>query len=116
MKNLWAPLALMVTLLGLEMAAADDWPQAMGLLRCRGAENGTRIWERDLPKKDGADIPVWGHSGHPLVFKNKVYCANRPLIILGEVIYGNDIRTSSLMAVDHQGWQTSLNHAGSHSW
>jgi outer membrane protein assembly factor BamB len=47
---------------------------AMGHLRCLDAETGTRIWEHNLPKKYGADIPIWGHSGHPLVFKNRVYC------------------------------------------
>lgn len=47
---------------------------AMGNLRCLDAANGNMIWEHDLPKKYRADIPIWGHSGHPLVFKDKVYC------------------------------------------
>ncbi|MFP6864809.1 MAG: hypothetical protein VCA35_02620, partial [Roseibacillus sp.] len=46
---------------------------AMGHIRCHNAEKGDVIWEHNLPRKYRADVPIWGYSGHLLIFKTKVY-------------------------------------------
>jgi outer membrane protein assembly factor BamB len=45
----------------------------MGHLTCLDAKTGKLVWERDLPKKYGAAVSIWGHSGHPLVHGDTVY-------------------------------------------
>ena len=46
----------------------------MGHLTCLDAKTGKKIWEKDLPKVYEADIPIWGHSAHPLVHGDTIYC------------------------------------------
>ncbi len=46
----------------------------MGNLTCLDAANGKVTWSKDLPKTYKADVPIWGHSGHPLVHGDTVYC------------------------------------------
>lgn len=40
---------------------------AKGLLTCHDAANGRVIWQRDLLKEVGAELPMWGFSGSPIV-------------------------------------------------
>ena len=47
---------------------------AMGDLRALDAEKGTLIWSKDFKKDFNAKTPVWGFTGHPLVYKNLVVC------------------------------------------
>lgn len=45
---------------------------AEGDLRCLDLKTGKLIWERNLPKEFGAETPIWGYVGHPLVDGQKV--------------------------------------------
>lgn len=40
---------------------------AKGLLTCHEADNGRVVWQRDLMKEVGAQLPMWGFSGSPIV-------------------------------------------------
>ena len=45
---------------------------AMGDLYCLDADKGTVIWSKNLPKAYGADVPLWGYAGHPLIYKDTI--------------------------------------------
>jgi outer membrane protein assembly factor BamB len=47
---------------------------AMGNLSCLDAEKGTLLWSKDFPKNYGAQVPIWGFAGHPLVEGDKLIC------------------------------------------
>lgn len=47
---------------------------AMGDLRALDAEKGTLLWSKDFKKDYNAKTPVWGFTGHPLVYKDLVVC------------------------------------------
>lgn len=47
---------------------------AMGDLFCLDAESGKVIWSKNLPQAYGAQVPLWGYAGHPLVYKNLLIC------------------------------------------
>ncbi|MFO0936523.1 MAG: PQQ-binding-like beta-propeller repeat protein [Gemmataceae bacterium] len=47
---------------------------AMGNLLCLDAEKGKVIWSKDLVKEYATKVPMWGFSGHPLVYKNLLIC------------------------------------------
>lgn len=47
---------------------------SMGDLRVLDANKGTLIWSKDFKKDYGAKTPMWGFTGHPLVYKNMVIC------------------------------------------
>ena len=47
---------------------------AMGDLHVLDAEKGTLVWSKDFKKDYKAKTPLWGFTGHPLVFKNLVIC------------------------------------------
>ena len=47
---------------------------AMGDLFCLDATDGTLIWAKNFPKSYGAQVPMWGFCGHPLVYKNLLIC------------------------------------------
>jgi len=49
---------------------AGGWLYAMGAeatLTCLDAATGELIWQRDLVEEIGAEVPMWGFSGSPLV-------------------------------------------------
>lgn len=45
-----------------------------GNLCCLKASSGEVVWKKDFAKDYGAKTPLWGHSAHPLVDGNKLYC------------------------------------------
>ena len=47
---------------------------AEGKLACLAAKSGEVIWKHDLNKEYGAQTPMWGHSAHPLVNGDVLYC------------------------------------------
>ena len=47
---------------------------AEGNLTCLDAETGGVVWNRDLMSDYNTKTPIWGHSAHPLVDGNKVFC------------------------------------------
>lgn len=47
---------------------------AMGDLHVVDAEKGTLIWSKDFKKDYNAKTPMWGFTGHPLIYKDKVIC------------------------------------------
>src|SRR5882672_7076378 len=47
---------------------------AEGNLFCLGAKHGKVLWSHDFRKELGAQTPLWGFSGHPLVDGNKLIC------------------------------------------
>lgn len=46
---------------------------AEGDLICLNTGNGDVIWQRNLPKSFGADVPIWGFSAHPLIDGDTLY-------------------------------------------
>jgi outer membrane protein assembly factor BamB len=38
-----------------------------GVLKCLDASTGRRLWSRDIKADSGAQVPMWGFSGSPLV-------------------------------------------------
>jgi outer membrane protein assembly factor BamB len=47
---------------------------AMGDLFCLNAVTGKPIWSKNFPKDYEAAVPLWGFSGHPLVYQNQLIC------------------------------------------
>jgi outer membrane protein assembly factor BamB len=47
---------------------------AEGNLYCLSSKDGAVIWSRDFKKDLGAQTPVWGFSGHPLIDGQKLIC------------------------------------------
>ncbi|QEL18673.1 PQQ-binding-like beta-propeller repeat protein [Limnoglobus roseus] len=47
---------------------------AMGDLYCLDAGTGQVVWSKNFPKDYAAKPPMWGFSGHPLVYKNLLIC------------------------------------------
>jgi outer membrane protein assembly factor BamB len=47
---------------------------AMGDLRCLNAESGSLVWSKSFAKDYGAETPIWGYAGHPLVYGDQVIC------------------------------------------
>jgi outer membrane protein assembly factor BamB len=47
---------------------------AMGNLHVLDAEKGTLVWSKDFKADYKAKTPLWGFTGHPLVYKNLVIC------------------------------------------
>jgi hypothetical protein len=45
---------------------------AKGILNCLDARTGKRFWHHDLTSEASATVPLWGYSGSPLVFGDKV--------------------------------------------
>lgn len=46
----------------------------MGDLFCLDAGTGAVVWAKNFPKEYAAKVPMWGYSGHPLVYKNLLVC------------------------------------------
>jgi outer membrane protein assembly factor BamB len=46
----------------------------MGDLRVLNADSGSLLWSKDFKKDFKAKTPIWGFTGHPLVYKNLVIC------------------------------------------
>ncbi|HJZ93827.1 MAG TPA: PQQ-binding-like beta-propeller repeat protein [Gemmataceae bacterium] len=46
----------------------------MGDLRVLDADKGTLLWSKDFKKDYKSKTPMWGFTGHPLVYKNLVIC------------------------------------------
>jgi outer membrane protein assembly factor BamB len=46
----------------------------MGHLTCLDAATGNTVWKTDLRTAYAAEVPLWGYSGHPLVYKNTLLC------------------------------------------
>jgi outer membrane protein assembly factor BamB len=47
---------------------------AMGDLLCLESETGKVVWQKNLPSKYRAAVPLWGFAAHPLVDGNKLIC------------------------------------------
>lgn len=47
---------------------------AEGNLHCLNAESGEVIWKKSFADDYGAEAPIWGHSAHPLVYGDTLYC------------------------------------------
>jgi len=47
---------------------------AEGDLHCIHIESGKVIWRRQLAEEFQAETPIWGHSAHPLVHGDLIYC------------------------------------------
>ncbi|HKB06119.1 MAG TPA: PQQ-binding-like beta-propeller repeat protein, partial [Gemmataceae bacterium] len=47
---------------------------AMGNLYALDAESGKVLWSKDFKTDYGAKTPIWGFTGHPLVYQNLVVC------------------------------------------
>ncbi len=47
---------------------------AEGDLLCLSAKSGEIIWKKDLVATYKAETPLWGHSAHPLIVGNLLYC------------------------------------------
>ena len=45
-----------------------------GQLICAELASGKAIWQHNLKKKLSAKPPIWGFSGHPLIWENLVIC------------------------------------------
>lgn len=45
---------------------------SMGDLTCLDAASGSLVWKKDFKAEYGAKPPIWGFSGHPLVYQNLV--------------------------------------------
>jgi len=63
---------------------------AEGDLKCLHTDNGKVVWSKSFSKDYGVETPIWGHSAHPLVDGDTVYC-----IVGGEgsVVVAFDKRT-----------------------
>ncbi|WP_182867820.1 outer membrane protein assembly factor BamB family protein [Stieleria mannarensis] len=46
---------------------------AEGDLTCLSVDDGSLVWTRNLPQDFGAEVPIWGFSGHPLVDGDLLY-------------------------------------------
>jgi outer membrane protein assembly factor BamB len=46
----------------------------MGDLYCLDADTGKVVWSKNFPADYKAEVPLWGFSGHPLVYKNLLIC------------------------------------------
>lgn len=46
---------------------------AEGDLHCLKTDSGEVVWQRSLPDDFGAEIPIWGIAGHPLVDGDLLY-------------------------------------------
>jgi outer membrane protein assembly factor BamB len=46
----------------------------MGDLFCLDADSGKVVWSKNFPKDYKAEVPLWGFSGHPLVYQNLLIC------------------------------------------
>ncbi|MEM9352362.1 MAG: PQQ-binding-like beta-propeller repeat protein [Planctomycetota bacterium] len=47
---------------------------AEGDLRCLRTDDGKLLWSKSFPNDYGAETPLWGHSAHPLVVGDLLYC------------------------------------------
>jgi len=47
---------------------------AEGDLKCLRTGDGKVVWTKSFRKEYGVESPLWGHSAHPLVDGNAVYC------------------------------------------
>lgn len=47
---------------------------AEGDLKCLRTSDGTEVWAKSFSKDYGAETPLWGHSAHPLVVGNLLFC------------------------------------------
>jgi outer membrane protein assembly factor BamB len=47
---------------------------AMGDLFCLAADTGKVLWSKNFPRDYAANVPMWGFTGHPLVYKNLLIC------------------------------------------
>jgi outer membrane protein assembly factor BamB len=76
---------------------------AKGLLTCHNAENGRVIWQRDLMKEVGAQLPMWGFSGSPIVVGHSLPW-NRPDMTDHShrqvIVYAGGSGDNGLMAFD----------------
>ena len=45
-----------------------------GALSCRRIDTGAVIWQKDYLKEYGAELPIWGMTGAPLVDGNRLVC------------------------------------------
>jgi outer membrane protein assembly factor BamB len=46
----------------------------MGHLHCLDAKTGDVIWKKDFITDYNAKMPIWGFTGHPLIYKDMLIC------------------------------------------
>jgi len=88
---------------------------AEGVLTCLDAETGDVVWKKNLNRDYDTSTPLWGHSAHPLVDGDFLYC-----IVGGAgsvaVAFNNDTGKEVWRAVtaETQGYcpPTMIEHAG----
>lgn len=47
---------------------------SMGHLQCRRTSDGSLVWSKSFVKDYQAETPIWGFSGHPLVYGDLLIC------------------------------------------
>lgn len=47
---------------------------AEGDLTCLRTSDGSRVWSKSFQQEYGSKTPIWGHSAHPLVDGDTLYC------------------------------------------
>jgi len=88
---------------------------AEGNLTCLTADRGKVVWEKDLNREYNTTTPIWGHSAHPLVDGDLLYC-----VVGGEgsiaVAFNKETGEEVWKALsnDEQGYcpPTMIEHAG----
>lgn len=88
---------------------------AEGDLACRRVADGAEVWRINFRRAFGAETPIWGHSSHPLVAGDTLYCvAGGP----GSVAVALDKMTGEprwkALSAKSQGYcgPVMINHAG----
>lgn len=88
---------------------------AEGNLVCRRTRDGTKVWSVSFRKAFGVETPIWGHSAHPLVVGEMLYCVAGGD---GSVAVAFDKRTGELkwkkLSASEPGYcpPVLINHAG----
>jgi len=88
---------------------------AEGDLVCRRTSDGKLVWKTNFKEKFGVETPIWGHSAHPLVAGDLLYCVaggEGSVAVALDKLTG-DVKWQALSAGE-PGYcpPTMINHAG----
>ncbi|MEM6799294.1 MAG: PQQ-binding-like beta-propeller repeat protein [Planctomycetota bacterium] len=88
---------------------------AEGDLVCRRTADGAKLWAVNFREAFGTPTPIWGHSGHPLVLGDTVYClvGGKGSVAVAFKKMTGEVRWKNLSAGE-PGYcpPTMINHAG----
>ncbi|MEM7396757.1 MAG: PQQ-binding-like beta-propeller repeat protein, partial [Verrucomicrobiota bacterium] len=89
---------------------------AEGDLVCLKAEDGSPVWKKDLNKEYKTETPLWGHSAHPLIVGDTLYClvgGSGSLAVAFDLKTGHET-WKALSAPESQGYcpPTMIRHEG----